>query len=310
MRLLEQPPEPGRLWVRYRPRPWPAPDGLWTDLAAVGLGQPGPPGATIPGPAGRAPLADDLLYLPPVEAGSAAARRALGRAAIDAGAPVLEQLLPGERPAIEGAVAVYDLLPALAAGELERLAQLPAGATAVWPLVAGVSGDPEVWEPGLRRLAEARCAAVLGLALQLAAGDRRRLAGNLDEERYRRLFHGPPPAERAFAWAAGRFGWGPFIERPLPAGPPWRRENRRLAGLLARAAELWLRLGRPESRGQELYRAARGVDRLDRDLATLAREGNLSVLPWLAPPARQLIEEATTGPKPALLHELETEYLS
>ena len=51
----------------------------------------------------------------------------------------------------KGAV-VYDLLPLLLEGDLGRLASLPSGATVVWPLIAGISNDPVLWQDGCGRL--------------------------------------------------------------------------------------------------------------------------------------------------------------
>ena len=61
-------PEPGRLWIAYAPRVWPALDGPWTDLAAGCLrsirdaGQ-NPSPSELPAIDGND--LDDLFYLPP-----------------------------------------------------------------------------------------------------------------------------------------------------------------------------------------------------------------------------------------------------
>jgi len=73
--------------------------------------------------------------------------------------------------------------------------------------------------------------------------------------------------------------------------------------------ELWLRLGRLESRGQAFYRAARWVDREGHDLMVLAREGNLGVVSWLDRESRDQVEEIAVNDRSTLLEELYREYL-
>ncbi len=237
--------------------------------------------------------------MPPVAEGGRAARdRAAARVAA-AGTPVLAQLVPGEAPP-EGAVAVYDLLAVLLAGDLDSLAALPPGSSAVWPLFAGLTDDPCLQEEGCRRLAAAGVAVVQALVPDLPPADRRRLhelatlAGERSGERadaiFDGLFHAPPPDPRAFAGAAHRHGLAPFLARPLPRPPLAGAAGREIAGLLALAAELATRLGRV-GRGQALFRAARWADRGEVDLRALARDGNLHVLPWLGPEGRRLVEE-------------------
>ena len=94
-----------------------------------------------------------------------------------------------------------------------------------------------------------------------------------------------------------------------PRPPLPRAENRRVAGLLALAAELWLRLGRPVERAQALFRAARWLDATAYDIDALRREGNLAVVNALDPLARRVVAEAAGGGEPPLLGELMAEYL-
>lgn len=185
-------------------------------------------------------------------------------------------------------------------------------AAAVWPLVPGLTDDPALWERGCERLAASGLACLQALAPALGPGDRRRLAQGSREGTFEALFHRghrEPPPERDFARTAHRHGLAPFLPRPLPR-PPWPRiENRRLAGRLALAAELWLRLGRPVEQAQSLFRAARWLDATTYDVDTLRREGNLAVVNALDPLARQVVAEAAGGGEPALLGELLSEYL-
>jgi hypothetical protein len=279
---------------------------------------------------------DDLLYLPAVPAVAAAARDRLARSHLAVGTPVLVQLTPGEETGLgsggegSGATPIYDLLETLIEGDLERLGSLPAGAAAVWPLVPGFTDDPGLWVEGCERLGAAGPRVVQAVALQLDPADRRRLAERGGEAAFDALFHrveeqgeGPGDSqvegltevpssavERAFARVAHSYGLAPFLPRPLPGPQVHGRENRQLAGLLALAAELWLRLGRPAGQGQALYGAARQADRTQYDLRALAREGNLAVLGWLEALGRAAVEEWARAGSVPLLEELLAEYLA
>jgi hypothetical protein len=278
-------------------------------------GQPAPtqePVAWTPAP----PLFDDVLYLPPVPERLAAGRDSLAERALAAGTPVLVQLLPGDRtdlqalPPETGAVLVVDLLAALLAGELGRLDAVPErAAAAAWPLLPGIADDPALWDRGCERLAAAGLRRVQALAPALAPGDRRRLAAESGGVAFDALFHRQAPAERDFARVAHRHGLAPFLPRPLPRPPLPRAGNRRVAGALALAAELWLRVGRPVEQAQSLFRAARWLDATAYDVEALSREGNLAVVTALDPLARRVVAESLGGGEPALLAELLADYL-
>lgn len=295
-------PEPERLWIRHAPRSWrAAPPGelRWLDLARGELGPAGeldPPSSLElpPGPF------DDLLYLPPVHPALAAERDRTAVAIGATGTPVLVQLLPGEAaPPGDGLVAVYDLLEPLLAGRPEDLSLLSAGAAAVWPLLPGLTDDPELQEKGCRLLAAAGVSVVQAVAPELPPAERRRLleatGSGEDDHAFESLFHGPGADPRPFARAAHRHGLRPFLPRPLPRPPLTGAGEREAAGLLALAGELHLRLG-DEARSQACFRAARFLDRTRLDLRAVAREGNLPILPWLDEEARRIVEEwAATG---------------
>lgn len=303
--------EPGRFWIRYVPRRWEEPERSWVNLAAGSLGDWGRRSAGIPD-LSEAPD-DDVLYLPPVPPRSVAARDELARSRLVRGAPVLVQLFPGEETAVppaSGAAFVFDLLHILLERDLEALRRLPSGATAVWPLLPGLTDDPGFWELGCRDLAAAGVRCVQALAPSLTPTDRRRLAERWGgEEAFDALFHGPIPAERDFARAAHRHGLEPFLSRPLPSPPAGHTGNRGIGGALALAGEVWLRLGRPVEQGQALYRAARWTDRSPYDLEALAREGNLAVLP-LDAMSREIVAECAAAGESGTLATLLAEYVA
>jgi hypothetical protein len=306
-RPAAQLPDPGHLWIRYRPRAWPGPPRPWTDLAAAGLGGVGRP-SRGPLPELAEPL-DDVVVLPPVRAEQSGERAELAARLAAAGTPVLVQTLPGEAEVPAGAVAVYDLLEPLLSGDLDRLAALPRGAVAVWPLIAGLTDEARLWRLGCERLAAAGASVLQALALDLGAGDRRQLASRVGGRGYDQLFHAPAPAERDLARVAHQHGLRPFLDRPLAGPPLGPAANRRLGGVLGLVAELWLRVGRPVGRGQAYYRAMRWLDRSPYDLPVLAREGNLGVLTWLDADSRRLVEEVLATGGSRLLAELLAEYV-
>jgi hypothetical protein len=260
---------------------------------------------------GEIPL-DDVLYVPPVLPRRAAARDELARDRLVGGTPVLIQLFPGETttvPPVSGAAFVFDLLAALLERDLGSLRRLPSEATAVWPLLPGLTDDPALWELGCRDLVAAGARCVQALTPALTPADRRRLAEQWgQEEAFDALFHRQPPCERDFARVAHRHGLEPFLPRPLPRPPVHGAANRRIGGALALAGEVWLRLGRPVETGQALYRDARWVDRAPYDLEALAREGNLGVLP-ISSLSREIVAECAEAGESERLARLLAEYL-
>lgn len=327
-RWAEQLPDPGRFWIRYLPRTWEPPEHPWVHLATARLGEWGRAvsqkvAPTAESVAGLESLADtpldDVLYLPPVPSRRAAARDKLASARLVDGTPVLIQLLPGDEcsvPAVSGVAFVYDLLAALLARDFDRLDRLgnqPGRAVAAWPLIAGLTDDPALWDAGCARLAAAGVRCVQAITPALEPADRRRLAERWGKEReeevFEALFHREPPPERDFARSAHRHGLDPFLRRPLPRPPVLRIENRRLGGTLSLAAELWLRLGRAEVQGQSFYRAARWIDQTAYDVAALERDGNLAVLPF-DPESRAVVTELLETGESALLDALLAEYVS
>ncbi len=298
-------PDPGRLWVRFTPSVWPGPASFWTSFATADLGEPAPEAAIEI----ERPL-DDLLYLPPVAPAAAEARQAVAEARLAEGTPVLWQLAPGEEAPVAGLTSVYDLLPALLDRDLAALARLPSGAAAAWPLVAGLTDDPGEWRRGCEVLAGAGVSVVQPLALELSPAASRRLAQGRGEQVFKALFHRAPSNARDFARVAAGFGLGVFLPRPLPRPPLGGAGNRELAAALLLAAELWLALERPVGQGLALSRAGRWVDGAAYDVAALAREGNLAVVPELEALSRTVIEDRVEAGRAALVDELLAEYVS
>lgn len=300
--LREHAGEQAGFWVRYAPRRWPFPDTPWIDLASGTLG-----GELEPDPGALAALRgerlDGVLYLPPVPRELAPARDALAAAHAARGTPVLVQLLPGDPPIAspEPVVAVWDLLP-FALGRGEGVALGP-GAAAAWPLLPGTAEEGTLAE-AIAAVAAAGIGALQGVALELAPHQRRALGAELSERRYLALFHGAPPSAAPVVRAAWAAGLEPLLPRPLPGPPLHGSGNAAIAGELAALGELCLRLGEPEPRAQALLRAARFVERAGHDLAALARDGNLGVLPWLEGEPRRVVEELLGGAQPTLRGEL------
>lgn len=306
--LAEQTPDPNHCWVRFAPRSWPGADELWLDLFSRGLGRRGRAGVNLDSDLVSGSH-DDVVYLPPVDESHEDSLRRAIEALVAADIPLLVQVLPRNQPVSPGSEYVFDLLQAIATLKLEDLRELPQGSSAVWPLVGGYTDDPALWNEVLASLAEGGVSRVQGVSADLSPADRRRIVEVAGERGFDKLFHGPPPAERDFAVVVNRFGMEPFLSRPLPQGPTRLRGNRRLAEELSLIGELWLRLGRSESRGQAFYRAARLIDREAHDLTALAREGNLGVVTWLDAGSRQLVDEIVATGSASLLTELRNEYL-
>jgi hypothetical protein len=302
--------EPSHFWIRHVPSAWEAPDRPWIHLATGRLGESGKTGKGDYFGLAESPL-DDVLYLPPVPLEQAAARDQLAWSRLERGTPVVVQLLVGEQATVEAAL-VIDLLAPLLAGDLAQLSRCPAGSCVAWPLVAGLTDDPLLWEEGCRLLAAAGVTTAQAVAVRLESGDRRRLAqwAGREEEAFDALFHREEPDERAFAAVAHRHGLAPFMARPLPQSPqlPRTAANLRLGGALALAGELWLRLGRGVEAGQVLCRDARWIDRSLHDVAAVVREGNLGILP-LSATSRALVAELAETGRSRLLDELLAEYV-
>lgn len=304
-RAVRHLPEPSKFWIAYSPRSWRCAGDPYTNLATGRLGS--AHGAKEL-PAFDVKGMDDLLYLPPVVEGLRDQREELAEALVKASSPVLVQRSPGDPPGNDTRD-VYDLLAPLLSHEVERLALVPEGATAVWPLIAGVTDHPELWDEGCALLSEAGAECVQPVLLELSALERRRLAEGRGDEVFDALFHGPEPSEQAFARYADQHQLKIFMVRKLLGGVPRVLNNRRLAADLALAGELWMRLGRSMSGGQGLFRASRGAESTHQDLVALAREKNLRVMNWLDLKSVEMVRDLVLEGSSELLESLLAEYL-
>ncbi len=308
--LSSQRPEVSRFWISRRFRAWSGHVDWWTDLATRTVRSAGEGERALP----AAPTGiDGLVYVPPVASELARHRQRLVGELTAMGATVLLQLQAGD-VAIDGpgVECVYDLLPSLLGDSLDALGEPAPCATAVWPLIPGLSDQTSRWREGCRLLAGAGVACVQAMAPILEGRVRRALASELekrDSTLFQAIFHGRTPSERAFASVADQFGLCPFYARPLVDDGSRQYRNRRIAELLGVGAETWLGLDRTESIGQNLFRAARWAEETSIDVRALALEGNLEILEWLVEPAASIVKEWSDKGSSATLESLVREYL-
>ena len=306
---VAQRPEPGRFWVTHRPRSWASSDSWWTNVAEGILVPPGPP-RLQPSP----PWCGErsaLVYLPP--SSRPAELGAIVEDLRKQDVEVLVQLYAGEQAPAKVGSCLFDLLPILLQGEIDLFLEIPPRTAAVWPLIAGVTDDPGLWQRGCETLAEAGVACVQGMVPTLSALDRRRLAEQLTQagdQAFGGLFHGEPPRERDFARVVHGLGLETAFRRPGTGNDSRSARNRRVAELLSLAAETWSSVGRSEVQGQALFQAARWAEDTSVDVQALAIENNLAILEWLRPPAVGIVEEWARSGDSATLHDLRAEYLS
>jgi hypothetical protein len=268
-------------------------------------------GAALPAAESVEP-AGGLLYVPPVDRELAPARDRLVEELGRRGVPLLVQVDPEDglsAGAPAEAIAV-DLLEALLSRRLDALGAVPRGAVALWPLLPALTDDEVLWDEGCRRLAAAGAACVQAMVPEVSPSDRRELAGGESEGAvFSRLFHGRAEGERRFAATAAAHGLEAFFRR-RPAGSDRRSRNQALAELLALGAELWLRLGRGEVQGQELFRASRWVEETAVDVRALAAEGNLEIVEALRSPAAEMVGEWARTETSATVEAWLTEYVT
>lgn len=300
-RWAEIRPEVGRCWLRFVPSGWPATAAPWIALDRLGLGEPGI-GFDLSAWADR-PL-DGVVWLPPTPASLAEEREALVRAHLDRGTPVLSQRLAGDAPAVAPAVDVLDLLATVVAGEdvVAAAGSVAAGGVVLLPLVPGLAGDESRWVAIAQAARQAGAAAVMPVTLELEPVERRRLVELAGESLFEPIFHGSAPNEREVAQALARAGVAIWPQRPLPLPPQRGAHNVRLAGYLIEAAELGLRLGRPETWAAACFTAARFLDATHYEVPALVRDGVAWAIPELAAePVRELVAGGVGGEPDGLL---------
>ena len=291
MSWRERAPGPFSLWARFVPRTWPATSSPHVDPLAGTLASRSVARADLDEPLpALAPLEADVTYLPPIAEERRRERDALAREIAAMGGHALVHLRSGEIDFPAGATPVVDLLDPLVRGAVPAAVEIPERAWVVVPLTSGLFEDAERRLHWLKRLSEKEVTAI-GVPLELQPTERRALADAAGEARWEAIFHGAAPDERDFARAAAAAGLVTLPGQPEISLPPRAARNRALAGALAEAAELCLRLGRGEVEGEALRAAARRVAGEPLDFAALAREGNLGVVDWLSPLARRVIEE-------------------
>jgi hypothetical protein len=286
-------PEPLGLWIRAVPKRWPAPESPALDLAERRILWP----AEEPGPAELppAPSADraDPCYVPPVPR---ALRSRRERWVLDlerTGGVAIVHLTWDEagEPAATGSRWVDAFAFLLGAASSADAASLPLEVPVAFPLLPGLSATPESWRPWLEAFAVAGRRLVAGLPVELTPLDRRRLADRAGEQHWEAIFHGDAADERQFVRLAAELGLETRVPRPRAPRTPRSQRNRDLATALAEAGHLVLRLGGSEAEGQALLASARHLEATPLDVPALAREGNLPVLSWLSPGAREMVAE-------------------
>jgi hypothetical protein len=313
-------PRATRLWVRFAPRRWPAaatgvpaPAGL--DLADRRISWSAAPRASA-GDLPSSPPSGDVVLLPPLEKDRTREKQNLASAILASGGVVLDQrwLSQPSEPAAEatGATVVSDLLFPLLEGNLAVLENLAPDSIALVPLIPGLSSDEASWQPLVTALVSRSPVAVVGVAPELSPVDRRRLVEWLGEESFERVHHSgasAPDLERRFARAVAAAGLNPFFERPAAKLSPRAARNRRIATVLFESGERWLALGRREPDGASLLAAARHVEAATQEIAALARERQLALLPYLSPLARETVAAFVESGRSSLLAELRAEWV-
>lgn len=310
MSWSERVPEPATLWIRAVPKRWPAPERPAVDLATRRLRWPEPdatPGDLPPTPPVRRA---DPCYVPPVPRSLQAARERWVLDLERTGGTAVVHLTFEEaaEPAATGVRWIDGLALVLGQVAPEAIAELPLEIAVAFPLLPGLSPGPVSWQRWLEPLSAAGRRLVHPVAVELTPADRRRLVDLAGEAHWEGIFHGDVQGERAFAIAAAATGLETRV--PRPGGPRTVRQgrNRDLATALAEAGHLMLRLARSEPEAQALLASARHLEATPLDVSALTREGNLPVLTWLSPLAREIVGEMVASGHSERLQALQAEW--
>ncbi len=229
---------------------------------------------------------------------------------VEADYPILIRATPGEELPVRGSC-LLDLVEAFWNGvvELER----PPQADQLWvllPLLPGMGweGSPSLslWMEPIRKL---QSEAIVPFPVDLTPRERRAWASQLGEDRFEAVFHGGPPGIREVAQWLRSLGFSVFPAAPRISGGTIRSRDRdTCAAVLGEAAFLLEELGASEREVQELWRAARWLERSPLDLRAVSREGNLALLPGLSPLARLWVERTLSGEAESELQQLHRQF--
>jgi hypothetical protein len=187
---------------------------------------------------------------------------------------------------------VADPLHLLLAGEPDRIGEVGASSIALWPILPGLTDGPDLISDGLDRLAAAGLSVVLPIAPRIAPASARRLTDRYGEELFAKLFHSGPIDLRPALQAVVLRGLS-FI--PLRSDSGALGFERQAAAEFATIAELMLIHEESPALAQEYFRVAAWLEDTQHDVRAMAREGNLALVPPLAPALRPVVEELAEG---------------
>lgn len=288
-------PSPFRGWIRWAPKAWPAADRPYFDLTTHRIVW------SSEGSDEELPLSlpetPGLAYLPPPPASASAPAAALASRLAAGGSPVARHLISAGTENVAVAAAWVDPLAAWLGGDeaaswSSPLAAAPGGWNVVLPLIPGLTPEGAALDPWLDALAPCAPSSVVGVTAELTPADRRKLVDLRGENAFDAVFHGRAASEREVARRVAERGLAPLPAPPPPSGlSPRAERNRTVASTLWETAELELRTGAAEAESAALFAAARHIEASPLDFRALAREGNLTVLGWLSPAAREVLED-------------------
>lgn len=308
LQLRDHQPQPSNLWIRHSLCGTRLEGSAWIDLTTFDLGG----GSEGSGTGGRAARPIDLVYVsPPGPEGVGEASVAIEKCS-RIGIPTLLQVIVGEghpQPvARDDTMIVYDALSVLIQERFDVLAEIDRGATVLWPVVAGLTDEPDLVAAGLESLSASGVSRVVPIAVDLAPSAGRCLIDLYGERLFNSVFHTREADLLGVVRACAEHALQGLPRRSsLPSG---REFERRLAAELGMIGELLLALGESPADVQDFFRAARWVEETQHDVRGLAREGNLAVVPWLSERPRSVIEELAAGRRGSTLLASQVERLT
>ncbi len=293
LRLRDHRPELANLWQRHSLAVAPYESAAWVDLASGRL----MPGSSTRSSGGRQVKPTNLVYLP------AAAEMENGRieeartVCFEVGVETLEHSIIGLESEFEsglsGVQRVADPLHALLSEDLDGLSRVEHVDLAIWPLLPELTDSDALVAEGLERLSAAGVSFVIPVIPQIDPGSARAITERYGEHLFAALFHSGVPDQRPVLRAIARAGMD-FLP-PRPGVRSDRSLELRIAAELATIAELMLLLDESPATAQESFRAAAWFEGTHFDVAAMAREGNLALVPGLGDALRQAVEDLTEG---------------